>query len=56
VKAGSAASDAIAAHLDAVKSETLAVSFARTEATPAGFVSEGKLGDEVIAIGVSRAG
>jgi isoleucyl-tRNA synthetase len=55
VKAGPAASEAIAAHLDAVKSETLAVSFARTEATPAGFVSEGKLGDEAIAIGVSRA-
>jgi isoleucyl-tRNA synthetase len=55
VKAGTVAGDAIAAHLDAVKSETLAVSFARTEATPAGFVSEGKLGDEAIAIGVSRA-
>jgi len=55
VRAGSAANDAIAAHLDAVKSETLAVSFARTEASPTGFVSEGKLGDEAIAIGVSRA-
>ncbi|MBN9020888.1 MAG: class I tRNA ligase family protein, partial [Rhizobiales bacterium] len=55
VKAGPAASDAIAAHLDAVKGETLAVSFARTDAAPAGFVSEGKLGDETIAIGVSRA-
>jgi len=55
VKAGAVASDAIAAHLDTVKHETLAVSFAPTEATPDGFVSEGKLGDEAIAIGVSRA-
>ena len=55
VKAGPAANDAIAAHLDTVKHETLAVAFGRTEATPAGFVAEGKLGDEPIAIGVSRA-
>ena len=55
VKAGPAANDAIAAHLDAVKHETLAVAFGRTEATPQGFVSEAKLGDEPIAIGVSRA-
>ena len=47
--------DAIAAHLDTVKHETLAVAFGRTEATPQGFVSEGKLGDEPIAIGVSLA-
>jgi isoleucyl-tRNA synthetase len=55
VKAGPAANDAIAAHLDTVKHETLAVAFDRTEAVPAGFVAEGKLGDEPIAIGVSRA-
>ena len=55
VKTGPAANDAIAAHLDAVKHETLAVAFGRTEATPEGFVAEGKLGDEPIAIGVSRA-
>ena len=36
-------------------SVALAVGFGRTEATPQGFVSEGKLGDEPIAIGVSRA-
>ena len=34
VKAGPAANDAIAAHLDTVKHETLAVAFGRTEATP----------------------
>ncbi len=55
VKAGPAANDAIAAHLDTVKHETLAVTFGQTEATPTGFVSEAKLGDEPIAIGVSRA-
>jgi len=55
VRAGPAANDAIAAHLDTVKHETLAVDFARTDAPPQGFVSEGKLGDEPIAIGVSRA-
>ena len=55
VKAGPAANDAIAAHLDTVKHETLAVAFGSTEATPQGFVAEGKLGDEPIAIGVSRA-
>jgi isoleucyl-tRNA synthetase len=55
VKAGPGANDAIAAHLDTVKHETLAVAFGRTESTPQGFVSEGKLGEEPIAIGVSRA-
>ncbi len=54
VQAGPVASDAIAAHIETVKGETLAVDLARTEAVPAGFVSEGKLGDEKIAIGVSR--
>ena len=42
VKAGPAANDAIAAHLDAVKHETLAVAFGRTEATPKGFVVRGQ--------------
>ncbi len=55
VRAGPAANDAIAAHLDTVKHETLAVAFETTGATPAGFVSEAKLGDEPIAIGVSVA-
>ncbi|HET7715723.1 MAG TPA: isoleucine--tRNA ligase [Bauldia sp.] len=55
VKAGPAANDAIAAHHDTVKHETLAVDFGRTESMPRGFVSEGKLGDEPIAIGVTRA-
>ena len=55
VKAGSAANDAIAAHLEAVKQETLAVSYDAVE-TPAGFVSETKLADEPIAIGVTVAG
>jgi isoleucyl-tRNA synthetase len=56
VKAGPAANDAIAAHLDTVKGETLATAFAQTETTPAGFVSEGKLGEEPVVIGVARAG
>jgi isoleucyl-tRNA synthetase len=55
VRAGAAANDAISAHLDAVKHETLAVSFDRTDATPAGHVSEAKLADEPIAIGVRVA-
>ncbi len=55
VKAGTAANDAIAAHLDTVKRETLAVSYDAVEA-PAGFVSEAKLADEPIAIGVAVAG
>ncbi len=54
VKAGPAANDAIAAHLETVKNETLATTFARSEATPAGFVAEGKLGEEPIVIGVRR--
>ena len=55
VKAGPLAGAAIAAHLDEVKRETLAVSFGKSEA-PTGTVSEAKLGDEAIAIGVSVAG
>jgi isoleucyl-tRNA synthetase len=56
VKAGPAAEAAISAHLDTVKNETLAVSFDRTIGVPAGFVSEQKLQDEPIAIGVRVAG
>jgi isoleucyl-tRNA synthetase len=55
VKAGPVAEAAIAAHLADVKSETLAVSFATTGGVPAGAVSEGKLGDEAIALGVAVA-
>jgi isoleucyl-tRNA synthetase len=56
VKAGPEADAAITAHLDAVKSETLAVSFDRTNSVPAGFLSEQKLADETIAIGLRVAG
>jgi len=56
VKAGPAARAAIAAHLDAVKHETLAVSLEFADATPAGTVSEAKLADEPLAIGVKVAG
>jgi isoleucyl-tRNA synthetase len=56
VKAGPALDQAIAAHLDTVKSETLAVSFDRIEGTPSGFVSEQKLADEPVAVGVRVAG
>jgi isoleucyl-tRNA synthetase len=55
VKAGPVAEAAIAAHLADVKRETLAVSFATTGGVPAGTVSEGKLGDEAIALGVAVA-
>jgi isoleucyl-tRNA synthetase len=55
VKAGPVAAAAIAAHLADVKSETLAVSFGTTGGVPAGTVSEGKLGDEAIALGVAVA-
>jgi isoleucyl-tRNA synthetase len=54
VKAGPVAAAAIDAHLDAVKSETLAVSLGKV-ATPAGMVSEAKLGDESISLGVRVA-
>jgi isoleucyl-tRNA synthetase len=56
VKAGPAAAAAIEAHLDTVKSETLALSLGKTTGVPAGFVSEQKLQDEPIAIGVRVAG
>jgi len=55
VKAGAATNDAIAAHLDTVKRETLAVSYDTVD-EPAGFVAETKLADEPIAIGVAVAG
>jgi isoleucyl-tRNA synthetase len=56
VKAGPNANAAIAAHLDAVKSETLAVSFDEAKGVPAGVVTEQKLQDEPIAIGLRVAG
>ena len=56
VKAGPEADAAISAHLDTVKSETLAVSFDRTSGVPTGFLSEQKLADEAIAIGLKVAG
>ena len=55
IKAGPIAEAAIAAHLDAVKDETLAISFNRTDGIPAGIVSEQKLQDESIAIGLKVA-
>jgi isoleucyl-tRNA synthetase len=55
VKAGPVGAAAIDAHLDEVKRETLAVSFGKTDRMPAGSVSEAKLGDEAIAIGVRVA-
>jgi isoleucyl-tRNA synthetase len=55
VKAGPAAAAAIAAHLDTVKSETLAVSLDVADGDPAGAVSEAKLGDEPIVLGVAVA-
>ncbi len=54
VKAGPVAAAAIDAHLDTVRHETLAVSLGKS-GTPAGTVSEGKLGDEPITIGVRVA-
>jgi isoleucyl-tRNA synthetase len=55
VKAGAVAAAAIDAHLEEVKRETLAVSLAKAAGVPAGTVSEGKLGDEAITLGVKRA-
>jgi isoleucyl-tRNA synthetase len=55
VKAGPVAAAAIDAHLEEVKRETLAVSLAKAAGVPAGTVSEGKLGDEAITLGVKRA-
>ncbi len=54
VTAGPAGTQAIGAHLDTVKAETLAVSLDFADA-PAGTVSDGKLGDEAIKIGVRVA-
>jgi isoleucyl-tRNA synthetase len=56
LKAGPVANAAIAAHLDTVKSETLAVSFDQTEDVPQGTVSEAKLAEEPISIGLRVAG
>jgi isoleucyl-tRNA synthetase len=56
VKAGPEGAAAIAAHLDDVKRETLATAFARTDGVPGGTLSEGKLGDEAIVLGVRLAG
>jgi isoleucyl-tRNA synthetase len=56
VKAGPAAEAAIKAHLDEVKAETLAVSFAHADGKPAGTVSAQKLQDEAIEIGLRVAG
>jgi isoleucyl-tRNA synthetase len=56
LKASPAVDAAIATHADMVKGETLALSYRFTgDKAPAGFVSEGKLGDESIAIGVKVA-
>ena len=55
VKAGPVAEAAIAAHVADVKSETLAVSLAVGDGDPAGTVSEAKLGDEPIVLGLSVA-
>jgi isoleucyl-tRNA synthetase len=55
VKAGRGVMDAVAAHDGMVKGETLAISLKATDA-PAGFLSEGKLADEPVTIGVRVAG
>jgi len=55
VKAGPAATAALDAHMADVKGETLAVSLTKT-ATPLGTVSETKLGDEPITLGVRVRG
>jgi isoleucyl-tRNA synthetase len=56
VKAGPTVSDAIAAHLDAVKAETLATSYDTvSDRPPAGVVSQTRLQDEAISIGVRVA-
>jgi isoleucyl-tRNA synthetase len=54
VKAGPVALAAIDAYGDTIKGETLAVSLGNS-GTPAGTVSEAKLGDEPITLGVKRA-
>ncbi|HVZ14857.1 MAG TPA: DUF5915 domain-containing protein, partial [Bauldia sp.] len=53
VKTGPAGKAALDAYGDTIRRETLAVSL--TEAAPAGSVSEAKLGDEPITIGVTKA-
>jgi isoleucyl-tRNA synthetase len=56
VRTGETVGAAIAAHLDTVKAETLAVSFDKTDDAPGGAVSEATLADEPIAIGLRVAG
>ena len=57
VKAGPRTESAIAEHLDTVKAETLAVSYAAVaERKPAGTLSEATLGEEPITLGVRVAG
>ena len=55
VKTGAAAAAAIDAHLDTVKAETLAVALDFVETRRPASSSDGKLGDEAIAIGVRVA-
>ncbi len=50
-----AAANAIAAHRDLVQGETLAMSLSVGEAAPSGTVSEAKLLDETVTIGIARA-
>jgi len=54
-KVPAAAARAIATHGDLVKGETLAVSLAVGDEAPSGTVSEAKLMDEPMLIGVSKA-
>jgi isoleucyl-tRNA synthetase len=54
-KAGPVAAIALEAFADTIQRETLAVSLTQA-ATPTGTVSEAKLGDEPITLGVKRAG
>ncbi|MHA1157414.1 MAG: isoleucine--tRNA ligase [Alphaproteobacteria bacterium] len=56
VRAGPAGRDAIDAHLSTVQSEILADSLVMVDAAPAGHLSEVKLGDEAVAIGVAVVG
>ena len=57
VKAGPAAAAAIAAHLDdGQAARRWPSSLGKTAGAPAGTVSEGKLGDEPITLGVEVAG
>jgi isoleucyl-tRNA synthetase len=55
LRAGPLGAAAIGAHADMVKQETLAVALKVNDGSPSGKVSEGKLGDEPMTIGVSLA-